>query len=312
MLRIRTLAPDDSIADLTSLLHRAYARLGAMGLNYTAVDQTPEVTAQRIAGGTCFVAEWAGRLAGTIVVKPTYTRNECAYFTRPGVAAVHQFAVDPSLQGSGIGRALLKAAEAWARDGGYRELAMDTAEPAAHLIAMYTRLGYAPVDVVQWTGKVYRSVVLSKALDPLDSAPAPAIEIVAFESEHCDSARALWERTPGVGLSDADEPDAIGRFLERNRGLSLVAVERGTVIGTILVGHDGRRGLIHHLAVARANRRRGIGRRLVGEAMRRLREAGIRKCHLLVFANNTDGRAFWTGVGAEHRDTLSVYSLGVA
>ena len=72
MLKIRPLLPSDSMVQITQLLHRAYARLGSMGLNYTAVDQTAEVTASRIAGGHCYVAEWLGTLAGTIVVKPTY------------------------------------------------------------------------------------------------------------------------------------------------------------------------------------------------------------------------------------------------
>jgi len=161
---IRPLQPGDSLIDLTHLLHRAYARLGAMGLNYTAVDQTPAVTAQRIAGGQCYVAEVNGKLAGSIVVKPTYAQSDCAYFTRPGVAAAHQFAVDPDIQGQGLGRALLQACEAWARDQGFRELAMDTAEQAAHLIKLYAGLGYAHAGFVQWPGKVYRSVVLSKAL----------------------------------------------------------------------------------------------------------------------------------------------------
>ncbi len=161
---IRPLHPNDSLLEITNLLHRAYARLGAMGLNYTAVDQSPDVTAQRIAGGQCYVVEVGAKLAGTIVVKPTYRENDCEYFTRAGVAAVHQFAVDPEIQGKGIGRALLQASENWARDQGFRELAMDTAEQAAHLIKLYTALGYAHVGFVQWPGKVYRSLVLSKAL----------------------------------------------------------------------------------------------------------------------------------------------------
>jgi GNAT superfamily N-acetyltransferase len=164
MLKVRPLSSSDSIATLTQLLHRAYASLGAMGLNYTAVDQSPEVTAKRIDGGQCYVAEWSGSLAGTIVVKPTYEQNECDYFTKPGVAAVHQFGVEPALQGKGIGRALLATSEQWAVARGFRELAMDTAEQAKHLINLYSRLGYEHVAFVQWPGKVYRSVVLSKVL----------------------------------------------------------------------------------------------------------------------------------------------------
>lgn len=164
MLKVRPLLPSDSMVELTDLLHRAYSRLAAMGLNYTAVDQTPEVTAKRISGGQCYVAEWLGNMAGTIVVQPTYQKNECEYFTRAGVAAAHQFGVEPELQSRGIGRALLATAEGWATERGYRELAMDTAEPAEHLIKLYGRLGYKPVGSVQWSGKVYRSVVLSKVL----------------------------------------------------------------------------------------------------------------------------------------------------
>lgn len=161
---IRTLSPEDSLINLTSLLHRAYERLGAMGLQYTAVNQTPDVTANRIKGGVCFVAETTGAIVGTILVKPTCTESECDYFTHPGVATVHQFAVDPAVQGRGIGRALLAHSEAWASEKGFRELAMDTAEQAAHLIRFYSDLGYKHVDFVKWSDKVYRSVVLSKVL----------------------------------------------------------------------------------------------------------------------------------------------------
>jgi len=164
MPHFRPFKESDSIDDLTSLIHRAYARLGDMGLNYTAVDQTAEVTVKRIRGGTCFVAAAQSTLVGTIVVQPTYTENECEYFTRSGVAAAHQFAVDPGQQGAGIGRMLLQRVEEWATEHGFTELAMDTAEQASHLIAFYTRLGYRHVGWVQWPGKVYRSVVLSKLL----------------------------------------------------------------------------------------------------------------------------------------------------
>ncbi len=164
MLSVRPLLESDSIDELTSLLHRAYARLGAMGLNYTAVDQTPTMTRKRIDGGQCYVAYWDGSLAGTVVVQPTYARSDCEYFTRTGVAAAHQFAVEPDLQGLGIGRALLKQCQTWAAERGFAELAIDTAEQATHLVALYRRLGYAFVGHVQWPGKRYRSVVLSKRL----------------------------------------------------------------------------------------------------------------------------------------------------
>jgi hypothetical protein len=70
MLHIRRLERTDSLEQLTALLHRGYARLGAVGLNDTAVDQTGEVTADRIQGGHCLVALWNGELAGMVLGKP--------------------------------------------------------------------------------------------------------------------------------------------------------------------------------------------------------------------------------------------------
>ena len=164
MVTIRPLTESDSIVELTSLLHRAYARLAAMGLNYTAADQSPEVTTKRIHGGLCFVAELDAELVGTIVVRPTYSESHCVYFTKPGVACAQQFAVAPEHQGKGIGRMLLGYAEQWARQADFTELAMDTAEQADHLLELYRRLGYREVGQVRWPGKVYQSVVLSKSL----------------------------------------------------------------------------------------------------------------------------------------------------
>jgi ribosomal protein S18 acetylase RimI-like enzyme len=137
------------------------------------------------------------------------------------------------------------------------------------------------------------------------------IEIRPFSAADYARARSLWEATEGVGLSAADDEGAILGFLDRNPGLSFVGMDGERLAGTILVGHDGRRGLIHHLAVAGAYRRQGLGNLLVGEGLAALRRAGIHKCHLLVFAENTGGRAFWEAVGAEHRESLTSYSLDV-
>lgn len=124
-------------------------------------------------------------------------------------------------------------------------------------------------------------------------------------------ARALWSRTPGIGLSAADEEEPVLRYLHRNPGTSFVAVDatRHDVIGTLLCGHDGRRGLIHHLAVADAFRRLGVGRGLVRAGLAALAQQGIGKCHLLVFAENAAGLAFWTRCGAQGRTELQLLSL---
>ena len=53
---------------------------------------------------------------------------------------------------------------------------------------------------------------------------------------------AMWQACEGIGLSDADSKEGISRFLERNPGLSFVALEGDKIAGAALCGHDGRRG----------------------------------------------------------------------
>jgi len=141
---------------------------------------------------------------------------------------------------------------------------------------------------------------------------APSFVVAAFEPVHIEKARALWEASEGVGLSAADEPQALEAFLSRNPGLSLIALDAGKIVGTVLCGHDGRRGLIHHLVVAETQRRQGLGRLLLNQGLRALREAGIQKCHLLVFKSNAAGLAFWRSVGAEERLSMALFSMPTA
>jgi N-acetylglutamate synthase len=135
------------------------------------------------------------------------------------------------------------------------------------------------------------------------------LKIRPFEPSDYPGARALWERCGGVGLSAADERASIHAFLDRNPKLSFVASLGDELIGTILCGHDGRRGLIHHLAVAPDHRRRGVGAALLKRGLTALRGAGIDKCHLLVFRSNESGLSFWRSVGAEERKNLALFSM---
>jgi ribosomal protein S18 acetylase RimI-like enzyme len=112
---------------------------------------------------------------------------------------------------------------------------------------------------------------------------------------------ALWEATEGVAYhpEDADSPGSIARYLERNPGLSQVATDDGRLVGAVLSGHDGRRGSLHHLAVACSHRGRRVGRTLVERALAGLEAEGISRCNILVFSENTGGLAFWERLGWE-------------
>jgi len=136
--------------------------------------------------------------------------------------------------------------------------------------------------------------------------------ILPFTEEHIPGALELWGETEHIGLSSADEPNALTAFLARNPGLSFVATDVGAIVGTVLCGHDGRRGYVHHLAVASSERRNHLGRSLLDHSLEALRRAGITKCHAFVFHANPYAEHFWQPEGWMRRNDLLVYSKYVA
>ena len=118
----------------------------------------------------------------------------------------------------------------------------------------------------------------------------------------------LWSTAVGVGLSEADSLPNLTKFLQRNPGMSFVAYDENFLAGAVLCGHDGRRGYIHHLAVAIDCCRQGLGRRLVEQCLAALKEAGIDKCHLFVFADNQLAQNFWQASGWTQRVELVLFS----
>lgn len=136
----------------------------------------------------------------------------------------------------------------------------------------------------------------------------PGVSLFPFTMEAYEEVLQLWRVCEGIGLSDADSRENVARYLERNPGLSYIAAADRKVVGAILGGHDGRRGLLHHLAVHPSHRRRGIGRILAQRSLDALQNAGIGKCHGMVFKNNTEALAFWQSLGWVVREDVCLIS----
>jgi ribosomal protein S18 acetylase RimI-like enzyme len=117
---------------------------------------------------------------------------------------------------------------------------------------------------------------------------------------------ALWADTEGIGLDDADTKEVMAAYLARNPGLSFVARRDGRIVGAVLCGHEGRRGYLHHLAVARSCRGQGIGQALVEACLTKLGSLGIAKCNIFVLADNDLGEAFWKKHGWRELGGLKV------
>lgn len=107
----------------------------------------------------------------------------------------------------------------------------------------------------------------------------------------------LWEKSEGLYLDESDSLEAISFYLKRNRGICFVACEGDKIIGTVLCGHDGRRGILRHLAVDAEQRHKGIARELVNRSMSALAKAGIKRCTAFVLDENIEGLSFWQNIG---------------
>lgn len=126
--------------------------------------------------------------------------------------------------------------------------------------------------------------------------------------EDYDEVYALWVRISGLGIRSIDDSkEGIQRFLERNKGLSVVAVKEGKIVGAILSGHDGRRGCFYHVCVDEGWRKQGIARNMVTVALTALKEEGINKINIIAFRKNRLGNGFWTNLGWSMRDDVNYY-----
>lgn len=136
-------------------------------------------------------------------------------------------------------------------------------------------------------------------------------QIRDFTIEYYDMALALWRSDTHIGLSSADDREAMDRFLRRNHGLSKVIIHKGQLIGTILCGHDGRRGYIYHLYIQSEHRRGGVATALVNACLDDLRREAINKCHLFIFKNNEGGKDFWASTLWKQREDIEVFSRDI-
>ena len=128
--------------------------------------------------------------------------------------------------------------------------------------------------------------------------------------EDYDGVYKLWKSIHGFAIRSVDDSkEGVEIFLKRNPSTSVVAEYNGEIIGSILCGHDGRRGCLYHVCVAEAFRMHGIGKNMVVHAMEALKEERINKVSLIAFLQNDMGNAFWREIGWTKREDLNYYDF---
>ncbi|MTI48135.1 GNAT family N-acetyltransferase [Sporosalibacterium faouarense] len=162
----RYLSKEDSINEITILLNKAYKSLADIGLKYVASYQDDDVTLLRVNNAyRCIIGLWENKIISTISIYTPKPSDNCKWYSNDFVAKIGQFAVLPELQRFGIGSRMMSLIEDEAKKmDGIKEIALDTAETAYHLIDYYKSRRYRYIETINWGVTNYNSVVLSKTL----------------------------------------------------------------------------------------------------------------------------------------------------
>jgi GNAT superfamily N-acetyltransferase len=169
-VKIILFSDNESIEELTNLLHASYKRLADMGLKFVATYQTTEYTKSFIKNGECFIIKDetnGNKIISTVMYYHSVFHEEeidPEWYKNDFVAYFGKFAVHPDYQCKGIGSMMMDYLEEYAKSKGKTELALDTSEKALHLIEYYKKRGYRFIQHHNWEVTNYRSVIMSKKL----------------------------------------------------------------------------------------------------------------------------------------------------
>ncbi len=114
-----------------------------------------------------------------------------------------------------------------------------------------------------------------------------------------ESVMTIWREADGVEIAEGDSRESIARYIDRNPTTSKVAEHNSQIVAAVLCGHDGRRGIIYHLAVLKEYRNQGIGTQIIKDCLYELKNEGVERVIILVDKSNDSGREFWTRRGWE-------------
>ena len=254
-------------------------------INALIERETPDHILQRASWTHFYVAEADSEIIGSGAIGP--------YWDRQDESSLFTIFVRPDCQGKGVGKAIVETLE---RDP-FALRAKRIEIPASITgLPFYLKMGYSYKNGIAEPDeeRLYRLEKSRKTI------------IRVMNTEDYDRVYALWMSCKNMGFNNLDDSrQGIEKYLKRNPSTCFVAEQDNAIVGVVLAGHDGRRGFIHHMAVAEDCRRQGIATDLLDQALAALKEEGINKTALLVFNRNEAGNAFWERQGFTVRDDVT-------
>ncbi|SED09754.1 GNAT family N-acetyltransferase [Paenibacillus sp. GP183] len=123
-------------------------------------------------------------------------------------------------------------------------------------------------------------------------------EIKAMTIQDYEGVSKFWSEVKEFTISlEFDSKNRIDSYLRRNPGFSSIAYFNGEVVGTVLCGHDGRRGSLYHVVVSKDHRKMGLSKQMIERCINCLTEAGIDNGFLFVSTKDENALSFWNHNG---------------
>jgi ribosomal protein S18 acetylase RimI-like enzyme len=131
------------------------------------------------------------------------------------------------------------------------------------------------------------------------------VNIRVYKDTDQQSVIGLWEQCNLVVPWNHPETD-INIKMNFQPDLFLVGEMDGRIVATVMAGFEGHRGWINYLAVLPEFRKQGIGRAIMQEAEKQLKELGCPKINLQVRSSNKEVIAFYQSIGFTRDDVVSL------
>ena len=135
------------------------------------------------------------------------------------------------------------------------------------------------------------------------AAPGPTLTIAPIGDADVADVVALWQR---CGLTRPWNDAAADIALARRGPNAAVLVGRdgGSIVASVLVGHDGHRGWVYYVAVDPDCQHQGYGRVIMDAAEDWLRGCGIEKLQLMMRPDNSQVQAFYQSLGYVEQERI--------
>jgi len=113
----------------------------------------------------------------------------------------------------------------------------------------------------------------------------------------------------GLTLGLSDTIPELEKFLNQNPDTCLVLEENNVILACVMGGFDGRRGLVHHLAVTPECQGRKYGMLLMQELEKRFNKIGVVKISLWIEAENTSVIEFYNHLSYQRRNLITMSKI---